>query len=690
LGVSGTGVKAADQFFAGDGSALTASKWGPSGGPYTNAFTAGNVANFSVVNSTASGAGGITVGGLVATENFTYSSPSGTLATGGMVASVTVAAGKTLDLSTLSISTAAGTGFIKNGDGAFATAGGTYAGGFTLNAGTIILRGVNAMGAAGALNLNGGIVAGSANRDLTGKYSSGINVGGDVQFGDVVGLASSSATLTFSNNMSLGAATRTLTLGNGGIVTFGGVISNTSAVGITFAATAGGTGRFDVTNTANTYTGTTTITGGEVRFSADLSLGTAPAAVTPDSLVIDGGRFSTLNNATFALNSNRGIQVGATAGTAISTTGTGTISYDGVIADKPATNGTWAKQGTGTLALGGISTYSGGTAINNGILQLTTGDDRLPAGTTVSLGQTATANHGTFDLNGRGQTIAGLNSTPGTNATTANNTVTSAAPAVLTLAGSGTYSYGDGTAANSGVIGGAIALAKTGAGTQTLGDDNTFSGSTSITGGMLVAAAVQPGQQALGGTSSINITTGTLLLGASNQIGASANVTVGSGGFFKTGGFSEGTAAAGQSAQAGMLSLNAGSTVDFAAGANGSSLLFSDFNYTPGSAVNIRGWSGAANLDDGTANNDRLLFLNDPGLSDAQLGAIQFFDDSQSPLGSGARQISFNGYTELVPLVVIPEPTTIFGALALVGVAGIRERRRFRTALSQLARQRRI
>ena len=39
----------ADQFFAGDGSGLTASKWAAtSAGPFTSAFTSGNVANFAI------------------------------------------------------------------------------------------------------------------------------------------------------------------------------------------------------------------------------------------------------------------------------------------------------------------------------------------------------------------------------------------------------------------------------------------------------------------------------------------------------------------------------------------------------------------------------------------------------------------------------------------------------------------
>jgi autotransporter-associated beta strand protein len=188
------------------------------------------------------------------------------------------------------------------------------------------------------------------------------------------------------------------------------------------------------------------------------------------------------------LNSNRGIQVGSTAGTSISVkSATGSLTYNGIIADKPASTGILVKQGAGTLSLGGVSTFSGNTFINNGTVQLTTGDNRLPAGTVVNLGQSASVNLGVFDLNGRNQEIAGLDSVSGTNTSLSlKNTVTnSATTATLTLSGSGTYAYGDGSTNNSGIITGAIGLIKTGSGTQTLGDTNTYTGNTTVNAGTL-------------------------------------------------------------------------------------------------------------------------------------------------------------------------------------------------------------
>src|SRR5689334_12747867 len=78
-------VQAADQLFAGDGSALTAAKWGPDGGPFTASFTTGNTANFKVVNGTGTG-GTISVGGINVIENFTLTAASGTI--GGTAATV--------------------------------------------------------------------------------------------------------------------------------------------------------------------------------------------------------------------------------------------------------------------------------------------------------------------------------------------------------------------------------------------------------------------------------------------------------------------------------------------------------------------------------------------------------------------------------------------------------------------------
>lgn len=460
--------------------------------PYTSTFTANNAVSFTSGTYTFAGMGASTnVGNVTVASGVTvnFASIGSTYATGGAVRTIDVGAGGLFDLNQNALSTAAGTGFIKNGSGVFGTGAGNFTGGFTLNAGTVIARGTTGLGSGGTntLTLNGGTMAANGSRTFVNtRFPNGITIGGNVQFGALateVSLSSSTANLVFDNNVSLGAASRTLMQGNNGSHGFTGVISNTGSGGITFAALSGTDGRFDITNAANTFTGDITVTGGEVRFTADGSLGNAA-----NDIIIDGGRFATLSGASYTLGGGRQIFVGDASGTSISTPGAGVLSYNGAIANKIGEIGAWAKQGGGTLALGGVSTYTGDTAINNGTVQLTTGNDRLPTTTTVSLGQAASANLGILDLNGRSQQIAGLNSVTGTNATATNNTVTSSTAATLTLGGSGSYSYGDGTDANSGVITGSITLVKSGSGTQTFGEANAYTGKTSITGGFIAGS----------------------------------------------------------------------------------------------------------------------------------------------------------------------------------------------------------
>ncbi|NBY25978.1 MAG: hypothetical protein EBQ71_01140, partial [Betaproteobacteria bacterium] len=210
------------------------------------------------------------------------------------------------------------------------------------------------------------------------------------------------------------------------------------------------------------------------------------------------------------------------------------------MADKASSTGSLAKQGAGTLVLGGINTYTGDTSINNGTLKLDAGNDRLPTGTVVSLGSSGN-NLGTFDLNGRNQVIAGLVSTTGTSVAVTKNTVTSATAATLEInvANGTTKSYGDGTTLNSGVISGSVSLTKSGSGTQVLGDANTYTGTTTINGGTLAVngsllnsgSVVVNASGFLGGSGKVGAITGAGTVGPGNSPGiltaTSVNPTLG-------------------------------------------------------------------------------------------------------------------------------------------------------------------
>ncbi|MEI6696278.1 MAG: hypothetical protein WCO13_09425 [Bacteroidota bacterium] len=271
------------RYWKGSGTWTSANQWAlTSGGTYTTTWISNDVAVFDVASSTVTFAStGVT--GITANQNVTFTA-GGTLTTNATQIPISVASGMTLDLAGQNISTVAGTGIIKNGTGTLISSNGNaYPGGFTLNAGTMIIGGVNALGSGGALNINGGVLASSSPRNITTRYSA-LNIGGDFTFG----ASSYIANITFADNVSLGSATRTINFaGTAGTstYTFSGIISGTSSAGISVGTTSGN--GILVLSGVNTYPGATTITSGELRLnpSGNLSLGGA--------CTFNGGKLST-------------------------------------------------------------------------------------------------------------------------------------------------------------------------------------------------------------------------------------------------------------------------------------------------------------------------------------------------------------------------------------------------------------
>src|SRR5205823_14184426 len=123
----------------------------------------------------------------------------------------------------------------------------------------------------------------------------------------------------------------------------------------------------------------------------------------------------------------------------------------------------------------------------------------------------------------------------------------------------------------------------------------------------------------------------------------------------------------------GALTLQGGSSIDFATGANSSALTAASGAINGAGTISILNWTGTLFADNGSSTNDRLLFQADPGFSAGQLAQFQFYNDSGSALGAGAMEIGFNGLFEIVP---IPEPKTwVAGALALIGLFATQRRR---------------
>jgi autotransporter-associated beta strand protein len=160
------------------------------------------------------------------------------------------------------------------------------------------------------------------------------------------------------------------------------------------------------------------------------------------------------------------------------------------------------KEEGGMFILTGQNTYTGGTTIKEGVLQLSGGDDRLnPAGNITILG-------GTLDLGSTTQNITGSAVVSFQGGTVQNGTInnTSSQP------------YDGQAGYVSAVLAGSAGLVKTGTGTLTLSRvKNTYTGGTTIQEGTLILAGWWGDYDRLNPAGNITILGGTLDLGSTTQ-----------------------------------------------------------------------------------------------------------------------------------------------------------------------------
>ena len=205
----------------------------------------------------------------------------------------------------------------------------------------------------------------------------------------------------------------------------------------------------------NTYTGGTAINGGTVQVAADNNLGAATSG-----LRFDGGTLAT----TASFTTNRATTLNANGGT-FDIAPTTTLTMAGVIGGA----GALTKADIGTLVLTGTNTYSGGTTIASGVLQLGAG------GTTGSIvGNVADSGTLAFDFS-NGMTFAG-------------------------------------------VISGGGAVSQIGSGATILTADNPYTGGTTINAGTLAVGDFAHPSAALSGD-------GPIAVGAGGTLGGYGSVT---------------------------------------------------------------------------------------------------------------------------------------------------------------------
>ncbi|MDA9555527.1 T9SS type A sorting domain-containing protein [Pelobium sp.] len=282
-----------------------------SSGPFTTAWSASTTTVYFNIAGTINNPGTGTAFSSVATfncnENMTVTGAGNTsfrIGNNGGLSTFNIAPGKTFNIGTQYLMANASS-YALSGLGTFIGGGTGYTGGFTLDGGTVVATGSTApfsynVFGAGALTItsNGATIAASVNTNFA---STSMSLGGNLTFGLGSNISSSdaSANLTFLQGcpISLGSATRTITVNTvsdgstTGLVNLRGPISCTasSGAGITLASGSTGVlvlGNFNYTSTS-TYEGPTTINGGT------LALGHNEMIPNGSSMVFNGGTFKT-------------------------------------------------------------------------------------------------------------------------------------------------------------------------------------------------------------------------------------------------------------------------------------------------------------------------------------------------------------------------------------------------------------
>lgn len=582
----------------------------------------------------------------------------------------------------------------------------------------------------GTLNL---IAAGGSTLNVTvnvragGGQISASNTGGTSTLGGhfaldgnaVVQEASSTGTLTLTQARSSAVDTLsgsdiknfTLTVNGAGNITigsatssFGTIYNSTGAGNVTY----NGTGTLTLNDGGDTYSGVTTISSGTVSVNTLANGGSASSIGNSSNaaanLVLGGGTLSytgatVSTDRNFTLTANSGVNV-TTSAANLSLLGTNTGAFN------------LTKGGAGTLTLGGtVDNNSLTAAVSAGILVLgkTSSSSVHAVGATLATALTANSggtaqlggsggdqiydqsnvvvnSGGSFDMNGQSETFNNLN-LAGAGVGSAGALVNSSASANSTLtAGVTLASSASIGVTNSGqtlTLGSPVTssstLTKVGAGTLALSAASTYTGPTVISAGTLslthAGTVGSANGGTLGGTAVTVNSTGTLLLGAANALGTSTTMTL-AGGKFNAAGFSDGARNGSGAPTTGMgaLTLSSDSTIDFGLGSTASALAFADSHTaTWTGTLTITDWNGTVGTPDSASGKDALFFgTTSSGLTSTQLGEIRF------QIGSNfyAANIASNG--EVFAAAAVPEPTTMAGALALIGFVGCRERRRLR------------
>lgn len=277
----------------------------------------------------------------------------------------------------------------------------------------------------------------------------------------------------------------------------------------------------------NTYAGGTTLLGGTLGITSAANIGGSGASITfsGGGLSVGGsvtlsGIYSITDNSTLSTSTGNTTTVTSTitgsSGKTLTLSGAGANSLSGVVVNgsdsftiSGAIGGSQllTKTGTGTLVLASASTYTGGTTLSSGILNiqnssaLGSGSASVTSGAQLKVQGGITVSNA-LTLNGAGGGTGALLNVSGSNTysgaiTLGAATTIGSTSGTLTLSNtnaiSGTYNLtfaGSGNTTVSGIIATSTGtLTKNGSGTLTLSGANTYSGPTSLSAGTITLNA---------------------------------------------------------------------------------------------------------------------------------------------------------------------------------------------------------
>ena len=410
----------------------------------------------------------------------------GTLQAGGTITSpstrpvtLTASTTGTIDTNGNSVSIAgvisSSGALVKSGTGTLTLTGtNTYSGSTTISAGTLNANASAAIGDGSATNtlvLNGGTLQAAAT--ITSPSTRGVSM---------------SSTGTIDTN--------------GQTVSIAGAISGSGG-----ALTKSGTGTLTLSGT-NTFTPGLSLSAGQLNVNSATALGTGTLTVAAGTTIdnTSGGAITESNNNAQAWNGNftftgsnaLNLGTGAVAMSAsrqVTVSGS-TLTVGGVISGSTFS---LTKLGAGALTLSGTNTFTGGTTLSAGTLNI---NNAQALGTVAG---TFTISGGTID-NTSGGSITTLNypQSWGGNFTFTGTNALNLGTGAVAMSASRQVTVSGSTLTVGGVISGAtFGLTKLGAGTMTLSGNNTYNGTTTVSRGSLIVNGSQ-------GSSAVSLNGGTL------------------------------------------------------------------------------------------------------------------------------------------------------------------------------------